>query len=148
MAQALRGVGSGGHIVKDKSRPGRIKPLPPAKKSGIVRLTLDSKPEGATHWSRATMAKAAGVSPSSVGRIWAAHGLKPHRVKGFKLSNDNRFEEKFEDIVGLYLSPPEHAVVLSCDEKSPIQALDRTQPPSPDDSSKKPAASTNIRIFR
>ena len=118
-------------IVKDKSRPGRIKPLPLAKKSGIVRLTLDSKPEGATHWSRATMAKAAGVSPSSVGRIWAAHGLKPHRVKGFKLSNDKHFEEKLEDIVGLYLSPPEHAVVLSCDEKSQIQALDRTQPGLP-----------------
>lgn len=77
------------------------------------------------------MARAVGVSPSSVGRIWAAHGLKPHRIKSFKLSNDRRFAEKLEDIVGLYLSPPEHAVVLSCDEKSQIQALDRTQPGLP-----------------
>jgi transposase len=77
------------------------------------------------------MAREAGVSPSSVGRIWAAHGLKPHRVKAFKLSNDKRFAEKLEDIVGLYLSPPEHAMVFSCDEKSQIQALDRTQPGLP-----------------
>ena len=77
------------------------------------------------------MAREVGVSPSSVGRIWAAHGLKPHRVKTFKLSNDKRFQEKLEDIVGLYLSPPEHAIVLSCDEKSQIQALDRTQPSLP-----------------
>lgn len=77
------------------------------------------------------MAKASGVSPSTVGRIWARHGLKPHRVKSFKLSNDKHFEEKLHDIVGLYLSPPEHAVVFSCDEKSQIQALDRTQPGLP-----------------
>jgi len=77
------------------------------------------------------MAKEVGVSPSSVGRVWAAHGLKPHRVKTFKLSNDKHFEAKLEDIVGLYLSPPEHAIVLSCDEKSQIQALDRTQPGLP-----------------
>ena len=77
------------------------------------------------------MARKVGVSPSTVGRIWAANGLKPHRVKTFKLSNDKAFEEKLEDIVGLYLSPPEHAIVLSCDEKSQIQALDRTQPGLP-----------------
>ena len=77
------------------------------------------------------MAKRAGVSPSSVGRVWAANGLKPHRIKGFKLSNDKHFEEKLEDIVGLYLNPPEHALVFSCDEKSQIQALDRTQPGLP-----------------
>ena len=77
------------------------------------------------------MAKKAGVSPSSVGRVWAAHGLKPHRTRRFKLSNDPHFEDKLKDIVGLYLNPPEHAIVLSCDEKSQIQALDRTQPGPP-----------------
>lgn len=118
-------------IEKDKTRPGRIKPLAAAMRSRIIKLTLHSRPPVGTHWSRETMAKEVGVSPSSVGRIWAAHGLKPHRVKTFKLSNDPRFEEKLEDIVGLYLSPPEHAIVLSCDEKSQIQALDRTQPGLP-----------------
>jgi len=118
-------------IVKDKTRPGRIEPISAAKKSRIIKLTVGSKPDGSTHWSRATMAREVGVSPSSVGRVWAAHGLKPHRVKTFKLSNDRNFEEKLENIVGLYLSPPEHAVVLSCDEKSQIQALDRTQPGLP-----------------
>lgn len=118
-------------ILKDKTRPGRIQPLSAAKRSRIVRLTLHAKPEGATHWSRETMAREVGVSPSSVGRVWAAHGLKPHRVKSFKLSNDKHFEEKLEDVIGLYLSPPEHALVFSCDEKSQIQALDRTQPGLP-----------------
>lgn len=118
-------------IAKDKTRPGRIPAISVAQRSRIIKLTLSSRPEGATHWSRTSMAKAAGVSPSTVGRVWAANGLKPHRVKSFKLSNDKHFEEKLEDIVGLYLSPPEHAVVLSCDEKSQIQALDRTQPGLP-----------------
>lgn len=118
-------------ILKDKTRPGRIRPLSQASRSRIVKWTLQEKPAGATHWSRRTMAKRAGVSPSSIGRVWAAHGLKPHRIKGFKLSNDKRFEEKLEDIVGLYLNPPEHAMVFSCDEKSQIQALDRTQPGLP-----------------
>jgi transposase len=118
-------------IIKDKTRPGRIKPIPAAKRSRIVKLTVESKPKGSTHWSRTTMAKESGVSPSSVGRIWAASGLKPHRIKTFKLSNDKNFEDKLENIVGLYLSPPEHAIVLSCDEKSQIQALDRTQPGLP-----------------
>lgn len=120
-----------GAVLKDKSRPGRIPSLPAAMKSRIIRLTLNEKPAGATHWSRASMAERAGVSPSSVGRVWAAAGLKPHRVRTFKLSNDKRFEEKLNDIVGLYLNPPEHALVFSCDEKSQIQALDRTQPGLP-----------------
>jgi transposase/transcriptional regulator with XRE-family HTH domain len=114
-------------ILKDKTRPGRIAAISARKTSKIIRLTLDEKPEGATHWSRKKMAEKVGVSPSSVGRIWKANGLKPHRIKTFKLSNDKKFEEKLEDIVGLYMNPPEHAIVLSCDEKSQIQALDRTQ---------------------
>ncbi len=118
-------------IIKDKTRPGRIRPISAAKRSRIIKLTLNSQPEGATHWSQSTMAEEVGVSASSVGRVWAANGLKPHRIKSFKLSNDKHFEEKLEDIVGLYLSPPEHAIVLSCDEKSQIQALDRTQPGLP-----------------
>jgi transposase len=118
-------------ILKDKTRPGRIAPISRTTRSKIIKLTLNSKPAAATHWSRATMARAAGVSPSTVGRVWAAHGLKPHRTTTFKLSNDKRFEEKLEDVVGLYLSPPEHAIVLSCDEKSQMQALDRTQPGLP-----------------
>jgi transposase len=118
-------------IAKDKTRPGRIAPISEEKRAEIVRMTLEQKPEGATHWSRSSMAKAAGVSPSTVGRIWSAHGLKPHRARSFKLSNDKKFQEKLEDIVGLYLSPPEHAIVLCCDEKSQIQALDRTQPGLP-----------------
>lgn len=118
-------------ILKDKSRPGGIPAIPKTLRTRIIKLTLQCKPLGATHWSRETMAREVGVSPSSVGRIWAAHGLKPHRVKTFKLSNDQRFEEKLQDIVGLYLSPPEHSIVLSCDEKSQIQALDRTQPGLP-----------------
>jgi transposase len=118
-------------IEKDKARPGRFKPIAASKASEIVRMTLETTPAGLTHWSRASMAKAAGVSPSTVGRIWARHGLKPHRIESFKLSNDKDFEAKLHDIVGLYLSPPEHAVVFSCDEKSQIQALDRTQPGLP-----------------
>jgi len=118
-------------IEQDATRPGRIQPIRPQKQSEVLRLTQHSKPEGATHWSRALMARKVGISPSSVGRIWSANGFKPHRVKSFKVSNDKRFEEKLRDIVGLYQSPPEHAVVFSCDEKSQIQALDRTQPGLP-----------------
>ena len=88
-------------ILKDQTRPGRIPALSEETKARIVELTLHEKPPGATHWSRASMAKRAGVSPSSVGRVWAAHGLKPHRIKTFKLSNDKQFKEKLEDIVGL-----------------------------------------------
>ena len=94
----------------------------------LVELTTQSKPEAATHWSTRTMAAEIGVSAASVSRHWRAHGLKPHLVRGFKVSRDPKFAEKLEDIVGLYMSPPEHALVLCCDEKSQVQALDRTQP--------------------
>jgi len=97
----------------------------------LVELTTQSKPEAATHWSTRTMAEQLGVSAASVSRHWRAHGLKPHLVRGFKVSRDPKFVEKLEDIVGLYLSPPEHALVLCCDEKSQVQALDRTQPGLP-----------------
>ena len=114
-------------------RPGRgPKPSIPAEKvEEIVRLTLHEKPDGETHWSCRSMATRAGVSSSTVQRIWAARGLQPHRVETFKLSRDPQFEEKLVDVVGLYLNPPEQAVVLCMDEKSQIQALDRTQPSLP-----------------
>jgi transposase len=114
-------------------RPGRGRrpSIPPAKVEEIVRLTLHETPPGETHWSCRTMAKRAGVGSSTVQRIWSARGIKPHRVETFKLSNDPRFEEKLVDVVGLYLNPPEKAVVLCMDEKSQIQALDRTQPSLP-----------------
>jgi transposase len=97
----------------------------------IVQATLHTKPVGATHWSVRTMAKAQGVSPATVARIWEGHGLQPHRVRTFKLSRDKRFVEKLTDVVGLYLNPPDKALVLCVDEKSQIQALDRTQPGLP-----------------
>jgi len=97
----------------------------------LVALTTQTQPAAATHWSTRTMAAELGVSAASVSRHWRANGLKPHRVRGFKVSRDPKFVEKLEDIVGLYLSPPEHALVLSCDEKSEVQALDRTQPALP-----------------
>jgi len=97
----------------------------------IVRATLHDKPRGQTHWSCRSMAMASGVSPATVQRIWSARGLQPHRVETFKLSNDKRFEEKLVDVVGLYLNPPDKAVVLCMDEKSQIQALDRTHPTLP-----------------
>jgi len=97
----------------------------------LVQLTTQSTPTAATHWSTRTLAAKLGVSAASVARHWRAHGLKPHLVRGFKVSRDPKFIEKLEDIVGLYLSPPEHALVLCCDEKSQVQALDRTQPGLP-----------------
>jgi len=97
----------------------------------IVRLTTQTLPKHATHWSTRTMAKVAGVSAASVRRVWRANGLKPHRIETFKVSRDLKFVEKLEDVVGLYLNPPEHALVLCCDEKSQVQALDRTQPGLP-----------------
>ncbi|EQD31591.1 Integrase catalytic region, partial [mine drainage metagenome] len=97
----------------------------------LVELTTQSKPGAATHWSTRKMAAELGVAPSTVMRHWQAHGLKPHIVRGFKVSRDPKFVEKLEDIVGLYMSPPEHALVLCCDEKSQMQALDRTQPGLP-----------------
>ena len=97
----------------------------------LVELTTQTTPQAATHWSTRKMAAQLGVAPSTVMRHWQANGLKPHTVRGFKISRDPQFVEKLEDIVGLYMSPPEHALVLCCDEKSQIQALDRTQPGLP-----------------
>ena len=116
-----------------KIRPGRgAKPkINKEKIQQIVEATLHTKPKNATHWSCRTMAKEQGVSASTINRIWKAHGLHPHRVETFKLSKDAKFEEKLTDIVGLYLNPPEKAVVLCMDEKTQIQALDRTQPSLP-----------------
>ena len=116
-----------------KIRPGRgAKPkINKEKIQQIVEATLHTKPKNATHWSCRTMAKEQGVSASTINRIWKAHGLQPHRVETFKLSKDAKFEEKLTDIVGLYLNPPEKAVVLCMDEKTQIQALDRTQPSLP-----------------
>lgn len=115
-----------------KDAPRRVPPrLAKTKERAIVEATVHSKPDGATHWSTRTMAKAQGVSQSAVLRIWHAHGLKPHLMRTFKLSNDKHFVEKVEDVVGLYMNPPENALILSVDEKSQIQALDRTQPGLP-----------------
>ena len=110
---------------------GRKKTIPQDKIDEIVDLTLNYRPQGETHWSCRTMAAATGVSKSTVQQVWSARGLKPHRVETFKLSNDPKFEDKLVDVVGLYLNPPEKAVVLCMDEKSQIQALDRTQPSLP-----------------
>jgi transposase len=118
-------------LLKDASRPPRRKPLTAEKIAEVVHMTLHTKPPNATHWSIRTMGVAAGLSPSSIQRIWSAHGLKPHLVKTFKLSRDPNFAAKVQDVVGLYLDPPERALVLSVDEKSQIQALDRTQPGLP-----------------
>ncbi len=118
-------------IEKDATRPGRIPSVGAEKEKEVIEKTLQTKPLGATHWSRSLMAKEVGISETTVGKIWARNGIKPHLHRTFKVSNDPEFEEKLCDIVGLYLSPPEHAVVFSCDEKSQIQALDRTQPGLP-----------------
>ena len=118
-------------LEKDATRPGRPRKISTTQARQIVRRTTQETPLNATHWSTRRMVAAAGISAASVRRIWVAHGLKPHRVETFKLSRDPQFAEKLEDIVGLYLNPPEHAIVLSCDEKSQIQALDRTQPGLP-----------------
>jgi len=118
-------------IEKDAYRPGRKKAIPKRTVNKVIKLTTQEKPANATHWSRRLMAEKTNISESTVARIWQAHGLKPHRVSTFKLSNDKHFQEKLEDVVGLYLSPPENAIVLSCDEKSQMQALDRTQPGLP-----------------
>jgi transposase len=120
-----------GGLTRDKTRPSRIPPLPAETVDRVVALTNQAPPHEATHWSAAAMAKAVGISPSSVRRIWTGQGLQPHRVRTFKLSNDPQFADKLKDVVGLYIDPPAHAVVLSIDEKSQIQALDRTQPGLP-----------------
>lgn len=118
-------------LLKDRSRPGRKKRIGATRVNEVVERTLREKPLHATHWSTRTMATAVGLSPATVQRIWKEHGLKPHLVRSFKLSRDPRFIEKLHDVVGLYLNPPEHALVFSVDEKSQIQALDRTQPGLP-----------------
>jgi len=122
------GLAKFGRVRKGR---GRKPSIPPEKVEVIVDATLHSKPPGQTHWSCRSMAKPQGVSPATIQRIWSARGLKPHRVETFKLSNDKRFEKKLVDVVGLYLNPPDKAVVLCIDEKSQIQALDRTQPGLP-----------------
>ncbi|APZ43841.1 IS630 family transposase [Acidihalobacter ferrooxydans] len=115
-------------IHRDRPRGGRPKTVDEAE---IVRLTTQTRPANATHWSTRSMAVRTGVSEASIRRVWQAHGLKPHRIETFKVSRDPRFIEKLEDVVGLYLNPPAHALVLCCDEKSQVQALDRTQPGLP-----------------
>jgi transposase len=115
----------------DDPRPGRPATITAKQVEEVLVATLESTPENATHWSRAKMAERSGLSESTIGRIWRAFGLQPHRADTFKLSNDPLFVEKVYDIVGLYLNPPEAAVVLSVDEKSQVQALARSQPAFP-----------------
>jgi len=128
--ERFREEGTAG-LWRDKTRPSRIPPLSPEVAQRVVALTLAGPPLAASHWTGSAMANAAGISVSSVQRIWRAHGLQPHRVRQFKLSTDPQFAAKLHDIVGLYVDPPDHAIVLSLDEKSQIQALDRTQPGLP-----------------
>ena len=118
-------------LEKDAPRPGRLPQIAEPHVRAIVEATLHTTPPNATHWSTRTMAAAQGVSKATVQRIWTQHQLKPHLTKTFKLSRDKQFIEKLTDIVGLYLNPPDRALVLCVDEKSQIQALDRTQPGLP-----------------
>lgn len=118
-------------LLEDKTRPPGKAPIADARVAEVVRLTHEPPPSEATHWTAQAMAKTVGMAVSTVQNIWKAHGLAPHRWRAFKLSRDPAFAEKLHDIVGLYVSPPAHAVVLSVDEKSQIQALDRTQPGLP-----------------
>jgi transposase len=118
-------------LLRDKTRPSRVPALPEATRLAVIAKTANETPPDATHWSRESMAAAMGISPSSVGRIWREAGLKPHLVRSFKISNDPEFEAKVTDVVGLYMNPPDRALVLCVDEKSQIQALDRTQPGLP-----------------
>ena len=122
LALRLRG------LEKDAPRPGRLPKIPQAKVEAVVEATLHSTPPNETHWSARSMAKAQGLSRMTVQRIWKQYNLKPHLVETFKLSKDKRFLEKLYDVVGLYLNPPDKAIVLCVDEKSQIQALDRTRP--------------------
>ena len=124
---ALRMAG----LEKDAPRPGRIPGISESKIRSIIETTLHTKPVNATHWSTRLMAKAQGVSQSTIRRIWKQHGLKPHLIRTFKVSRDKQFIEKLYDVVGLYLNPPDRSLVLSVDEKSQVQALDRTQPGLP-----------------
>src|SRR3954449_1908784 len=117
--------------LADEPRPGARRKITDADVERVVTRTLESKPKDATHWSTRGMAEAAGMSQTAVGRIWRSFGLKPHPRETFKLSTDPFFVEKVRDVVGLYMSPPERAIVLCVDEKSQVQALDRTQPCQP-----------------
>ena len=117
--------------LMDEPRPGAPRQIGDAEVAEVVRRTLETAPKNATHWSLRSMAEAAGFAPSTIHRIWKAFNLQPHRTETFKLSTDPLFVEKVRDVVGLYLSPPEHALVLCVDEKSQIQALDRSQPVLP-----------------
>jgi transposase len=118
-------------LEKDAPRPGRIPKISDRKIRAVVQATLHTKPANATHWSTRSMAEAKGLSEATIRRIWKQHHLKPHLVKTFKLSRDKHFLEKLVDVVGLYLNPPDKSLVLCIDEKSQIQALDRTQPGLP-----------------
>jgi transposase len=118
-------------LEKDAPRPGRIPEIPKRKIDAVIEATLHTTPLNATHWSVRSMAKAQGISRMAVQRIWKQHNLKPHLIETFKLSRDKHFLEKLQDVVGLYLNPPDKAIVLCVDEKSQIQALDRTQPGLP-----------------
>jgi transposase len=118
-------------LEKDAPRPGRKPRIPQRKIDTVVAATLNSKPANATHWSTRTMAKAQGISQATVNRIWRHHNIKPHLVETFKLSKDKHFSEKLHDVVGLYLNPPDKALVLCVDEKSQIQALERTRQTTP-----------------
>jgi transposase len=115
-------------VIEDRHRSGRPKQIPPQKEAAIVEATIKTTPKDATHWSVRAMAASQQVSPATVQRIWKKHKLQPHRVESFKFSTDPEFAPKVRDIVGLYMNPPDRAIVLSVDEKSQIQALDRTQP--------------------
>lgn len=125
MAEGVEG------LLRDKTRPPGIAPVADDRTAAIVAMTLKPPLHEATHWTARAMAKAVGLAASTVQKIWKAHGLAPHRWRSFKLSNDPAFAEKLHAVVGLYVAPPAHAVVLSIDEKSQIQALDRTQPGLP-----------------
>jgi transposase len=114
--------------LADEPRPGAPRTITDAKVEEVVTKTLEEKPKAATHWSTRGMAQAVGLSQSAIVRVWNAFGLKPHQAETFKLSTDPYFVEKVRDVVGLYMSPPENAIILSVDEKSQVQALDRTQP--------------------
>ena len=118
-------------LLRDKTRPGRKIALGADKKLSVITKTTGERPANATHWSVRSMAKETGLSHTSVQRIWKEAGLKPHLVRTFKVSNDPKFAEKVTDVVGLYMNPPDKALVLCIDEKSQIQALDRTQPGLP-----------------
>jgi transposase len=118
-------------LIHDRSGRGRKRTISAKQRAEVVRMTTEAPPKNQTQWSRSTMAKATGLGATTIGQIWREHGLKPHLARTFKVSNDPQFAYKLEDIVGLYLNIPEHAIVLSCDEKSQVQALDRTQPGLP-----------------